>query len=487
MHKRYILFVLVFVFFSASAQEKQPKSKKPKIENRCILNFTPDSSNYFIENISLSGNKTTQNSIILRELKITQGDSVKGDVLLNLLEESYNNLRNISLFNFVELTASLTNNYVVDVTIEVIEQWYIWPYPTLSFADRNFNSWSKNGAKFNRLSFGVDFIHKNFLGLRHQINAYIQVGYDQKYTLTYQVPFLNKNKTLGVRAGGGYVLQKEVAYNIDEENKQQFVKPEFGFALQHAIGFLELSYRPKFHDNFFFGVGYDYYIINDTVFKNNSLYMPDSIKNHQQYFTPYFLYKHDYRDYKHYPLKGYFIEFLAKYYTFGIAADQLRDVAVFNAKASYFHQVSKRWFCNTGVILNGAIGEKIPYFLQNGLGFGRNFVRGYEYYVINGQYFGVLKNNFKFSLISPKTHEFGFIKTNKFSSFHYAIYLNTFLDLGFVGKPLDNIHRKFDETMLVGGGVGIDFVTYYDFMFRVELSMNREQKIGLFLHLDAPL
>lgn len=485
--KIYILFFLIFGISIVHAQEQKDNSKKNKIENCFIINFEPDTSYYIIDDILISGNKTTRDSIIYRELELLSGNKIKGEILKSKIENSYNNLRNLSLFNFVQITASLTNDHTVSLNIEVIEQWYIWPFPTLSFADRNFNSWYKNGYKFNRLILGVDFVHKNFLGLRHQINAYIQVGYDQKYVLYYQIPYLNKNKTIGIRAGGGYALQKEVAFNNKEDNKQQFVRPESGYASQHAIGLLELIYRPKFNDNFFLGVGYDYYITDDTVFKSNTMYMPDSVKNHQQFFSPYFQYKHDQRDYKHYPLKGYLIEFQAKYYTFSMISESAKDITEINVKASYFKPIAKRWFYNTGVTLNGVIGKNTPYFLQNGMGYGRNFIRGYEYYVINGQYFGILKNNFKFSLIPPKTYKFGFLKSDNFSSFHFAVYLNSFFDIGYVGNPIDKIQRKLDEKMLFGGGLGIDFVTYYDFMFRVELSMNRDKKIGLFLHLDAPL
>lgn len=471
----------------AMAQKDSIQQHKPIIDNRSVLNFVPDSSDYIISDVILSGNKTTRSSIIMREMALNVGDTVKGSALWNLMEKSRQNLRNISLFNFVEITATLSVDRKVNIGVSVIEQWFIWPMPTLGFADRNFNSWLSNGAKFNRLIFGIDFIHKNFLGLRHQINAYIQVGYDQKYTLYYQIPFLNPAKTLGIRFGGGYALQREVAVNTDEKNKQQFVKPATGYASQHAIGLLELIYRPLFHDNFFFGVGYDYYIADDTVFQSNAGYMPDSVENCQQFLSPYFLYKHDQRDYKHYPLKGYFVEFQAKWYAFQMISAAAQDVASFDIKASWFKPVAKRWFFNTGVHGNGVVGDEIPYFLQNGLGYGRDFVRGYEYYVINGQYYGLWKNNFKFALIQPKTHEFSFIKSKKFSSFHYALYLNAFFDMGYVGKPLSDLSRQLDEKLLFGGGIGIDFVTYYDLMLRVEASMNRDGKIGVYLHLDAPL
>jgi hypothetical protein len=53
--------------------------------------------------------------------------------------------------------------------------------------------------------------------------------------------------------------------------------------------------------------------------------------------------------------------------------------------------------------------------------------------------------------------------------------------------------RQFGDTSplsnryLHGMGAGIDYVTYYDLVFRVEYSWNREGEHGLFLHFTAPI
>ena len=42
------------------------------------------------------------------------------------------------------------------------------------------------------------------------------------------------------------------------------------------------------------------------------------------------------------------------------------------------------------------------------------------------------------------------------------------------------------NEFLYGYGLGIDFVTYYDIVFRVEFSANKFGETGLFLHFNAP-
>lgn len=43
------------------------------------------------------------------------------------------------------------------------------------------------------------------------------------------------------------------------------------------------------------------------------------------------------------------------------------------------------------------------------------------------------------------------------------------------------------NSLLYGTGVGIDFVTYYDKVLRVEYGINGLGESGLFLHLVAPI
>ena len=48
---------------------------------------------------------------------------------------------------------------------------------------------------------------------------------------------------------------------------------------------------------------------------------------------------------------------------------------------------------------------------------------------------------------------------------------------------IDMLHSN---EFLYGYGLGLDFVTYYDIVFRVEFSANKFGETGLFLHFNAP-
>ena len=87
---------------------------------------------------------------------------------------------------------------------------------------------------------------------------------------------------------------------------------------------------------------------------------------------------------------------------------------------------------------DGGIGEAVyprnfrgptvqPFINTRGLGYGREAIRGYEYYVIDGQRYFLTRNNIKFELMSKKVVQAGFIPLNKFNTIPFSFYLNLFL------------------------------------------------------------
>jgi hypothetical protein len=67
--------------------------------------------------------------------------------------------------------------------------------------------------------------------------------------------------------------------------------------------------------------------------------------------------------------------------------------------------------------------------------------------------------------------------------------MNLFTDIGFVNNAYTQpgLNNTFENKLLLGYGVGLDFVTYYDIVIRLELSTNIEQETGFFIHFQAPI
>jgi hypothetical protein len=107
--------------------------------------------------------------------------------------------------------------------------------------------------------------------------------------------------------------------------------------------------------------------------------------------------------------------------------------------------------------------------------------------VIDGKHFGIIRSNLKFALVPERMHKIGFIPTPKFGRIHYALYLTAFADAGYVWQPqwIGQHNNILPRTLLAGTGLGVDLVTYYDKVVRIEYAVNRSGKSAIFIHFIA--
>jgi hypothetical protein len=435
-----------------------------------------DDSLIVVKNISITGNKITKNYIIFRELVFKIGDTLSPAILDQKIKKSNENLMNISLFNFVTINPTIIDNKA-NINITVTERWYIWPIPQFDLADRNFNTWWKT-QDFRRVNYGVDLTIYNFRGRNETVNFLLSLGYDEKYGISYKIPYINKKQTLGLIFSGNYMRNHEVAVNTID-NTIVFFKDNNKYPKQSISFGGGITYRRNIHNSHILQLSYENYTFSDTLIKLNPNYSTLQ-QNSSKYFSFYYQYKNDYRDYKPYPLQGHYFDIEINKSGIGILNEEKTNF--FSIKSTYrkFWKISPRFYDAIG--FTGSTTPDYPYYVQNGLGFGRDFVRGYEYYVISGQGFGLLKTNLKYALLTQRVSKINFIKTDKFNTIPYSFYVNLFADAAYVYKKNDDFNNSLVNNLLIGMGIGIDFVTYYDKVLRVEYSVNKKGDSGLFIH-----
>jgi len=121
-----------------------------------------------------------------------------------------------------------------------------------------------------------------------------------------------------------------------------------------------------------------------------------------------------------------------------------------------------------------------PYYTVHMLGYSDVFLQGYEYYIIDGVAAGYLKASFNKRLFgfSIKGPAFKKLTPQRIPfSFYGKIYGNA----GYVynRQPGEN---ALPNEMLYSTGVGLDIITMYDFIVKLEWSFNQLGQNGLFLH-----
>lgn len=446
-----------------------------------------DSGFIVIGKIAFKGNIRTRPSIILREMPFREGDTLRKPELSKQILESRENIFNTRLFNFVTIdTVPMAGNRTTDIVVSVIERWYIWPIPFLEISDRNFNVWWET-RDFSRLTYGIDFTFNNVRGRNETLTIMAHFGYNQKYGFTYKIPYIDTKQKLGIGFGTEVDLNHEIPVASDS-NKPVYMKDGNGFLKKLFRGYAELIFRPDFYSTHTFYASYSYYVFDEKLEAVPGFFYDESLV--QQFVTLNYFFKDDHRDVQFYPLKGYYIDAEFNYtIPFHVAHN-----AYLKMNLRKYWQMQKRWYWASGFTGKLSLEKEQPYYLQQGLGYGREFVRGYEYYVVDGQHFILLKNNLKFALLPQRVVNLGFIKTSKFNTVPLALYLNVYADLGYVYNYQDldpwypsGKSNTLQNALLVGYGTGIDFTTYYDIVVRMELSVNLLGEAGFYLHFIAPI
>ncbi len=436
---------------------------------------------YKVNNIVITGNKHTKNYIIERELLLKKNDTIDKNLLNNTFEKSRQNLLNTSLFNFVTITALIddTTNKI-DIKIELIERWYLWPIPIVELADRNFNAWWQE-RDFSRVTAGLNIIHENFRGRRENLTIGFALGYNMRFTLNYTIPYLNKEKTFGLGFYASYSANRELPYKT-QNDKLQFYRADNYYLSNEINTYIEALYRPVFYQYHTFRITYDQYYYNDSLLILN----PEiSERKKNQSAGLYYQLKLDHRDNKSYSLKGWYIDLdITKK---GIFSNGNLNVLMLHATARKFWKIYNRFYYGAELSGKYNFSNELQYNDTKALGYLRDYVRGYEYYVIDGDRFLLGKTNLKFELLAPRKYNLKFIKTEKFSKIHFAFYINVFIDAAYVYKKDLINNNKLPNTLLYSGGLGIDFVTYYDKVLRFEYTINRNKEKGFFISFMAAL
>ncbi len=448
-----------------------------------------------IKSVEITGNKKTKKQIIIRELLFKENDTIDNNTIETFIKKSRENLLNTSLFNFVKIETSyirddipsrdvIPDKYqVIKIKIDVLERWYIWPIPIVELSVRNFNSWWQT-KDFGRINYGFYLRQDNFRGRKETVTLLFRYGYDETFSISYMIPYINRKQTIGLGLSGGLSRNHEIAYNTIE-NKLKYHKDKTNYPLTKTYTNIQLHYRPDIYNTHYVDFNYNHNIFNDTL---NSLNKNFSFNNQTniEFLTLHYKFANDFRDSKPYPLRGHYFDVDVSKYGLGFLS---ANTDLLNIHSSYnkYWQLSKKYFFAAGLIASYTNKNEQPYYLASSVGFGHDNIRSYDYYVINGQYFGVAKLNLKYELVPTQVYNYKFIPTEKFSKVHYAFYLNLFVDGGYVYDNHFYPGNALANQLLYSAGIGFDFVTYYDKVLRVEYSINKKGETGVFINFIAPI
>lgn len=435
-----------------------------------------------ISSIKTEGNRRTQEYIILRELTFSVGDTLTCKQLEQALKISQDNLMRLSLFHFAVITAHpSTDNTLTDINISLTERWYTWLWPVFEIADRNPNAWLENGDP-GRISYGLFFQQENFRGRMERVHLRFKAGYQQQLGLLYEAPYLNRKKTLG--AGVMVTLGRERETAIKTLDDRLIYHRNEDFLRWYTGADLFFRYRPGINLSHTLTAQLYGYRFSDTLLSLNPDYAGTDDGKIAIPRLSYLL-KADFRDQRGYPLRGWYADALLEWT--GILPASDFNYLTLRSSARNHVSLHRRWNLAAGAAIKISTAGTKPWFLNQALGYGRDYVRGYEYKVIDGDNFWITKVNLKYALLDEKIIKLNKIKSRQFNTIPFSVYAGIYADAGQAWTKGKEENASLRRSVLTGAGLGIDFVTYYDKVVRTEFSVNREGQAGFFVHFMAAI
>ncbi len=434
---------------------------------------------YRITGILIDGNKITKERVVLRELTFREGDTLSAEVLYQQLAKSKANLYNLGLFNTVELVPNFLGGGEVFILANLNERWYWWPQPLLRFADPNFNTWWLT-KDLRRLNFGLEFTAFNMRGRNETLRARAQLGYSREFGLAYRVPFLDRRQRWGIQLSGSYGEQDEITIGT-AGNERILLRTPGTNILEHWTAGAMLTLRRTHYIRHALSINWAERSVADTVVLRNPGYLSPG-RTSTGFINLGYSVALDKRDSRAFPLAGPYARLSAERYGVG---PQQPDATSLRLAVQHSVKQGQRWSFGASLTGKTSRGTGQHYFLQEGLGYD-DYLRGYEYYVIDGQHYFLGKANIIFTLLQPRTYRVEAIPLEAFRTFYLAIYLNAYSDQGYVADRFQQALNPLANHWQQSYGLGLDLVTSYDQVLRLETTVNGLRETGFYLHFTQP-
>jgi outer membrane protein assembly factor BamA len=465
--------ILIIIFYSLSSSLKGQEI------------FSSDSLK--IQEINIEGNFITSKKFIYRELVFKINGYIDRNDFEYLKQTSINNLNKSALFNFIEIHTVEISSGILIINVKLTERWFIWPNAYLNHTERNFSEWWRT-KDLKKLEYGVGIKVNNFRGMGESLEMKYHIGSLTRYEFEYKGIHLDKAEHHFLSLHTTFIAQSNLPWII-ESNKQIIMKSG-GILLNSTVLEVKYIYRKEYFNFHTLEIGYSYFKIADTILSLNPYFFGLNNQS-QRYFNIGYEFTRDTRDSHFYPKTGYLLIAGINKKGLGILSDEYSSTDV-SLQLFAYRKLTHRLYVASGILYTSTSNKDYVFYSQTGLGY-LQFVRGYEYYVANGDKSLLFKSLFNFELLPMKVVN---IKTwplrraYQFNKIPIEIYTNVFFDAGWVYDKTGE-YQQYNNTLvnkfMYSTGIGIDFITYYDKLLGFDYAFTSFGEHGLFIHWKAAI
>lgn len=440
----------------------------------------PGTERAAVGSIIFAGNAVTRERILRAELDFREGDTLSLADLPARLEANRRRLFNLQLFHAVVVQASCSGPRLL-IVFGVQERWYTFPVPILSLADRNLRSWLDRPDRWRRIDYGLHLTRANFRGRNEQVIANLQLGFNRKYELFYEVPGLGHRRRIGFGVGGSFYQSRTLDYQTLADRLVP-LRTDTGFPIQRFYVTGGLRFRQTVQSLTSFDVSYHREQITDSVNHYNPNYYQG--RTQREYLAFSLTSTRNRRNTFAYPLTGKYAQATLSHRIF--LDGTTPSLTTLRLNYARYVALGHGFYYSVGVTGLARLTRHLAYADSRALGYD-DLVRGYDEYVIDGRHYGLVQQGVSYRLFQPPPIRLESIDNPKVNTIPLALYLNIFADAGYVATPTSITQNRLPNHLLSAIGLGLHLVTFYDRVFTAEYTLNGLGRTGYFFRASFPI
>lgn len=456
---KYIFLLVLFVPFILFAQvETDPYNENLNDSLQKIFEDNAlkiDTLGLKVSSIIITGNKTTKDDIILREMHLKKGSKFT----LKEYSEDLLNIYNLALFTKVDIIPVPMGEKEIALNVDVQERWYILPLPNAGIEE---GEWKKVWLSMN-------LRWDNFRGRNERLNVGFRVFYNPSVSLSYFVPWIGEKLHLFMGIGGAWQRQRNrsltavgresgsntIAYNDSNYENVQYKA--------------ELTLGRYFGKNFSVFTEYKFNHLRVSQYAPGRTVSDDGV---DRYITLGAGVSWDSRDINEYATKG--LMFRTMYERYGFLDEEVNFGRFILENQSFIPvPITKNYYITIASKLytSLAMGAVIPVYNHEYLGYSEDYVRGWKGKAYEGDDIFTVYNEIRIPVIKPRyvrgkdmmiVKDIPIVKN---LDIRHGLYFTLIYDIGTVWYKNEKISTK---RFYSGAGIGVNIIAPFGYVLRAD-------------------
>ncbi|HMW37943.1 MAG: BamA/TamA family outer membrane protein [Saprospiraceae bacterium] len=437
-------------------------------------------TDFVIHEINVKGNEKTKASVILFESGLHARDKIEPAALLKRISEAEANVKRTGLFSSVIINYQLDIDSfcTVNITIQVVENWLLFPMIIFELVDRNFNIWYKDFKHdLSRTSIGLGLTHYNLTGRKDQLKFKVAGGYTDKYELIFIKPYIGRSRNIDAGVRVSYLEYSEAAYDIKNSKPVFYSKPGTNNLLRKQAG-TKIRMRTDRRNAFSEELEWTENITRDSI----AILQPDYFlegRTRQNLLKAISTYEFNALNDPVRPTNGFYIKS-----TVDLTHDvERRSYLNLQTQVEFVYSFTQKWFYRAAINASTALIRTKPAInLYSGIGLGNNLLNGYDLYLINAMDFVIGESQINYKVFDFNRSLIKFLRNEP------KIKLNIIVDLFIkastarANDPYYQYKNTLSNTNLGSISIGAQWTINSIIKADVNYAVNHLGERGFYFH-----